>query len=49
MRAVMKVFNEKKKAFRKDSRLEMRVELPDSFHTLNIDTRVRGGEVFITK
>ena len=48
MRAVMKKFNEKKKTFKKDSR-DMRVDLPHPLNALNIDTRVRGGGVFITK
>jgi len=48
MRELMRSFDEQKKGFTTNFR-EMRIDLPKPLDKLNLDTRVRGGEIVITK
>ena len=48
MRAVMKVFDEKKRKFSNNVR-NMKLDLPEPLDNLNIPGKVSGGEVTITE
>jgi hypothetical protein len=48
MRELMKTFDGFKKRFKKDHR-DMRMDLPGPLSNLDLDTRVQGGEITITK
>jgi len=47
MRELMKRFNVKKLAFRRNHR-DMKLDLPEPYENLNLDTRVVGGQITIT-
>jgi hypothetical protein len=48
MRALMKDFDIKKRQFTEDFR-DIRLDLPEPLDNLNLEGRVRGGEIKITK
>jgi hypothetical protein len=48
MRELMKKFNRLKRMFNKEHR-DMRMDLPEPLHNLNMGNRVVGGEITITK
>ncbi|KAH0538333.1 hypothetical protein FGG08_005068 [Glutinoglossum americanum] len=48
MRELMKEFNKLKRKFKKDHR-DMKIDLPEPLHNLDMDNRVIGGEITITK
>jgi hypothetical protein len=48
MRQLMKTFNEKKRMFHRTQR-DIRMDLPDPLHNLEMGDRVVGGEITITK
>lgn len=48
MRALMKEFDIKKRQFTSDFR-DIRLDLPEPLENLNLEGRVRGGEIKITK
>lgn len=47
MRELMKRFDIKKRAFRRNHR-DMKLDLPEPYNNLNLDTRVVGGQITIT-
>ena len=48
MRELMDRFNQWKRRFNKDHE-DIKMDLPEPLHNLNLDTRVVGGEIRITK